>query len=151
MMIVPNSSFWYWGTMLTGVAMLTSACDFSNAQDRNLAQERACGNQAVRVFEREWPGPRELGAVWESHYNNQLNRCLILITWIDGGTKETPDNYQSGVVVDAHTRHVFAEYRGRYPLKEKEMPMCVLKEQGWMCRSFDEFKQLVITHFGFDQ
>src|SRR5262245_19846462 len=99
-------------------AMLTSACDFSNAQDRNLAQERACGNQAARVFEKEWLRPAtSISPEWESHYNSKLNRCLILITGMWSITKETPDNYQSGWVVDADTRHIFALYYGRYPLK----------------------------------
>src|SRR5262249_12517365 len=121
--------------ILIAAALLTSAYDFSNAQDRNLAEERACGNQAQRVFDKEWPLKEMLQVTWESHYNTKLNRCLILITYMWPVTKDSPDNYQSGVVVDADTRHTFAEYHGRYPLKEKELPMCVLKDRGFACRS----------------
>jgi hypothetical protein len=135
-------------------SLLTTTCNFAAAEDRNLAQERACGNQAALVFDKEWARPMKqewLNAVWESHYNSKFNRCLILITFMSPATKESPDNYQSGLVIDADTRRNFAEYYGRYPLKENEMPMCVLKDQGFMCRNFDQFKELVITHFGFDR
>jgi hypothetical protein len=67
-------------------------------------------------YEKEWFRPKEnFSPVWESHYNSKLNRCLILITVMSPATKETPDNYQSGWVVDADTRHIFAEYFGRFP------------------------------------
>jgi hypothetical protein len=139
--------------IVIAAALLISACNFADAEDRNLAQERACGNQAQRVFEKEWARQTEAvsGPAWESHYNSKLNRCFIFITVLWSATKENPDNYQSGWVVDADTRHIFAEYSGRYPLKEKELPMCVLNDQGFMCRNFDEFKELVVTHFGFDR
>lgn len=91
--------------IVIAAASLMSAYDFSNAQDRNLTQERQCGNQAARVIEKEWPRLKEeLGAAWESHYNSKLNRCLILLTFMTGTTKEIPDNYQHGLVVDADTR-----------------------------------------------
>src|SRR5215813_9035731 len=135
-------------------SLLTTACKFCGCRRPHLTQERARGNQAALVFDKEWARPMKqewLNAVWESHYNSKLNRCLILINFMSPATKESPDNYQSGLVIDADTRHNIAEYYGRYPLKENEMPMCVLKGQGFMCRNFDEFKELVVTHFGFDR
>jgi hypothetical protein len=136
--------------LIIAMAILTIACNFAAAQDRNLAQERECGNQAARVFKEDWEGVKDT-ASWESHYNSKLNRCFILITNLWSVTKEIRDNYQSGWVVDADTRHVFTEYYGRYPLKEKEMPMCVLKDKGFTCRNFEEFQELVVTQFGFDR
>jgi len=124
-------------------AMLASACNFSDAQDRNLAQERECGNQAARIIKEDWEGIKDTGS-WESHYNSKLNRCFISIT-------NLPGNFQSGWVIDADTRHIFAEYNGGYPLKENEITMCVLKDKGFMCRSFEEFQELVVNEFGFDR
>jgi len=142
--------------IVIATALLTSACDFSSAQDRNLAQERACGNQAARIFDKEWGALKEmlkemLSVAWESHYNSNLNRCLIFITYMSPATKDIPDHYRSGVVVDADSRLILAEYYGRYPLKENDLPMCVLNDKGFMCRTFDEFKELVTAHFGFDR
>jgi hypothetical protein len=138
------------------VALIALGIPHAMAQERNLAQERECGNQAARVFAEEWDRPlrKEWGQdyrapAWESHYNSALNRCLILITWLSPMTKEIRANHQQGWVIDADTRHVFAEYFAPYPLKEKEISMCVIEGKGFACREFEEFQELVSVRFGF--
>ena len=88
---------------------------------QTLDQQAKCGSEAERAFTRQGyitdgvtrsatdpNGDYALMAVYQSHYNPQLNRCFMLLKTTGAGHKNVGD--ENDFLVDANENRIYAEY-----------------------------------------
>jgi hypothetical protein len=138
--------------IVIAAALSVSACNFADAQDRNLAQERECGKQAAHAFNEQWKEFAKGYDRWESRHDSKLNRCLLKVL--------VPEDPWTVVVVDADTRHVLARYSGNWAPKlsafnletgRYRTPICTRRDDGdgAECETYAAFEKLLAEQFGF--
>jgi hypothetical protein len=131
---------------ISAIALIAaiSATDAPAASQDKLAQQRACYDQAERLFK----SLNNEDAIWESHYNSKLNRCLVKIT--DRHITREHEQFTFVWVYDADTRHVIARYAGPVRAMGKVFP-CNLNGQQQMCEDVYEFNDMLHMEFGVER
>jgi hypothetical protein len=93
-----------------GIAIILASSVVARSQ--SLQEQSSCAKQAEKAYQDYIGGGavagfKLLSSDYESHYNSDLKRCLVLI---DEVFKTNEQTSSSTTLVDAFERHTFAQY-----------------------------------------
>jgi hypothetical protein len=110
------SEFW-----LCCLAFAAGVATASPSLAQSLDQQAKCGSEAERAFIQQGyvingvtrssgdpNGDYDVWAVYQSHYDPQLNRCFMLVETTGAGHKNVGD--QQKFLVDANENRIYSEY-----------------------------------------
>jgi hypothetical protein len=147
------------GHELKVLVLIAYLCCFTNLtmaqgqKQANLTEQRACSNQADKTFKVDFPKPwNGWDYSFTNHYDSKLSICYI---WIHGLKSENKSISVSDVVYNAFEGRTYASYlwinsEGKKYWEVSPME-CSVKPRGQeeiLCKSSDEFDQLVDRYFG---
>jgi len=132
----------------TGIA-LTIAASATMAQGQTLQEQATCAQQAKAAFQDYKEGAPPGFSDYQSHYNKELNKCLVLITQ-KGELNGQP--VMATELHDAIERHWLASYAQLTKGGKEYVLNCELKptiqEKETICKSKQEFEAFVSKYMG---
>jgi uncharacterized protein YeaO (DUF488 family) len=130
----------------TGIALII-ATSATIAQGQSLQEQATCSQQAKAAFQDYKDGAPSGFSDYRSHYNKELNKCLVLIN------QKSELNGQPVVAIELHDaieRHWLASYAQLTKGGKEYILNCELKptqqEKETICKSKQEFDAFVAKY-----
>ena len=134
--------------MTTGIAIIIAA-SATMAQGQSPQEQTTCAQQAKAAFQDYKEGAPPGFSDYQSHYNKELNKCLVLITQ-KGELNGQP--VMATELHDAIERHWLASYAQLTKGGKEYVLNCELKptiqEKETICKSKQEFEAFVSKYMG---